>query len=236
MELLQETTDNAYQSLLNLAILHYRHTLSGHHIPTIKPIWTTVDNHSRIQLPDDCVAYTKISILLKNRLWTLSLDPRLAMRSPAPCLDNSPTSDEEADGVINSGVELGTIGFFPFWWNGQYYPDLTAAGGGWNENYYRVDMPNRVIYLDKPMPGRQVCIEYISDGISVNAGTLVPAGYLKPLYLYLRYEWWFMQNDQRWSKAEADYKQAVVEADWIVTSMTVEEAYDAVAIASGWHY
>jgi hypothetical protein len=146
-------------------------------LPALRVKRVTVSASKQIVLPKDCARYTKIAIDLGGKLWTLTMDSDITL---PPNFDTGVTPDNATETSSGSGVY-----FMPHYWNGQYYGGLFALGGGFNDAYYRYDEATRTIsFLDNRI-GREVVIEYLSNGADINIDSLVPHYWITPLRNWL---------------------------------------------------
>ena len=144
----------------------------------VKVVYLKPNAANIVQLPDDFVDYTKIGIMVGNRLWTLTLNNNIVPPRNIECgLDVR---------VTNSGLSTFPAGgyyFIDHWWGDRFITGLYGLGGGLNTAYYNIDKENRTLLLDGVIYTGEVVLEYKTDGIG--EGTPVPAQAIEPLKRHL---------------------------------------------------
>lgn len=178
----RDYNESDYDYILNIAKdgLIY---LNIFHIQGLNVVHLRFDDKKTLPWPSDMVDYSKIGISINGRLWNLSVDESL-LESNESC--QCPCDITEVGSVSETEI---TSGFYyaPHYYQGKYYPRLFGLGGGWNENYVKIDRKNRkFIFEDKVLNG-EIVLEYKSTGIKTNGQTLVPAQAFEVLRQYIHY-------------------------------------------------
>jgi hypothetical protein len=196
--------------------------------PCVRVAHLKVNGVNQVALPQDFMRYTKIALNHGGRLWTLGLDVNMSL----------PTVEEAGQLNINQAtgpsVETGVY-FIDHSWNGVYFPALFAAGGGFNEAYYRIDPTNSFIQLSGSIQGGEIILEYISTGIEVNPATLVPPYYIEPMRNYLIWQMAEFEPQKYPVNAkdrERIYTESMADAA-MATGNTIDELLDAYYSAPG---
>ena len=196
-------------------------------LPSLRVKRLPVSAAKQVQLPYDCLRYTKIAIDYGGKLWTLTLNNDITVPPSMSCNSNS---------TVESGTPVSDgVFFIDHYWDGSYYGGLFAMGGGFNHAYYRYDEETRVLsFLDNVL-GREIVIEYLSNGADINPDSLVPHYYIAPLRNWLKYQAAFMRpNEYRFDPRvlRIEYDQSMMDAA-IGTGPTIDEIMDAYYSAPG---
>jgi hypothetical protein len=146
--------------------------------PCVKVAHLNLNSINQAALPADYVRYTKIAVDLGGKLWTLSLDNNITLPTNlAKCTSNVSVTDQS---------QQGGVWFAPYYTSGFYYGAQFSLGGGFNESYYRIDEENKLIQFLGDVPrGGKLVLEYLSNNLEANDGTMIPALYIPVLRWYL---------------------------------------------------
>lgn len=189
-------------------------------LPCLKVKKLQVSASKQVLMPDDLMRYTKIAIDYGGKLWTLTLDENITL---PPHFDCNNTTASEAEN------QAGGVWFQPYLWDGAYNGGVFALGGGFNQAYYRYDPSSRTLSFLDNLVGREIIIEYLSNGRDVNSQSLIPEYYHAPL------RWWlcYMAATFRASEYPFDpnqfknhYDNAMIDAA-VGTGPTYDEILDA---------
>lgn len=161
-----------YPWLENIFIRFYSDRLRGFHMPSVKTIKYPVDLATRIwTFPPDCIVYTKFAYRCSGSQSThiLGLNPDMDISEPLPiCTTDIEYAPQSAYGYYFSG-DGGN--------NANYEQPLYATGGGFAQNYYRVDDERNCVRFFENLPVGMAFMEYLSAGVNVCGDTIVPLGY-----------------------------------------------------------
>lgn len=161
--------DRKYVRYLQFAIDSLREINILHSDMGIQVAYLDMSDTRTIDYPQDYVKYTKVGILIGNRVWTLSVNDDIALPREEEC--GLPINDwpNVPDAILPT---LGGYRFAPHWRLNSYVGGLYGIGGGVNIGYFREDTQRRQFVFSNSIPGKQIVLEYISNGIS--GATVVP--------------------------------------------------------------
>ncbi|TXH57155.1 MAG: hypothetical protein E6Q97_04805 [Desulfurellales bacterium] len=227
---LKKSSDQDYPHFLQYAKRWYTEVVPHEGLRRLGVHYGKLDKLSRLGLPDDFVMYTRIGVLVGNRVWTLTIDPTLAMIPVPACLEGL-TETEGANNEDTSGIELDYL--FNSWWP-QY--KTFGASGGFNVGYYRPDLPNNVIYFDSTLLNRVVVLEYISNGSSVDGNTRVMEAYVNAginycAWMDIEYDMTIPVGERQRRQDQYDFSMA--DANFAANSPLIAEVLDAIYTATG---
>jgi hypothetical protein len=186
-------------------------TLNIHRIRTIRPYYTTVSEANIAALPPDYIDYNRIGIIFDGKIWELGYNPDINLPRNEVC------------GVtVGNPDNLSAIPS-PYWYEPTY-------GGGYNIGKYRIDEERRVIIFDGDMASKEICIEYVSTGMSITSKTYVPRVVIPVLKAYLN--WIIVERNEKKGigqsmRAEQLYNRALIEFNVFKNKFTIQEFMDA---------
>lgn len=195
--------------------------------PCIKVAHLNVKSIGQVALPEDYVRYTKIAVDLGGKLWTLSLDNNISLATNlGKCETNTQSEAQNQMGVW----------FAPYYSNSMYYGATYSIGGGFNEAYYRIDEEKKLIQFLGDVPkGGKLVLEYISNNLDTNEGTMIPALYIPVLRWYLMWkacEKFPKKYRMTLSNPKDEYEMAKTDAA-VASGSTPEEILDGYWAGSG---
>jgi hypothetical protein len=195
--------------------------------PCLKVAHLDINSVNQVALPPDIMRYTKIALDYGGRLWTLGLDPNMSLPTDMQACDSIPQASATD---IQTGVY-----FIDHSWNGVYFPALFAAGGGFNQAYYRVDPTNTFIQLSNDIRGGKIVLEYLSTGADINSQTLVPHYYIEPMRNYII--WQLAEFEPQKYPVNAQNRERIYTESMADAAMsqgnTIDELLDAYYSAPG---
>jgi len=195
--------------------------------PCLKVLHTSVNSVGQVPLPSDFLRYTKIAIDYGGRLWALGFDENIAVPTTMEIGPELKTTNE-------ANPSTGVF-FMDHSWNGRYFPALFAAGGGFNQAYYRIDPTNTFIQFTSGVANNKIVIEYLSTGADINAQTLVPHYYIEPMRNYIIWQLAEFEPQKYPVNAqnrERIYTESMAEAG-MAQGNTIDELLDAFYSAPG---
>jgi hypothetical protein len=145
---------------------------------SVKVAYLEVNEAMNAELPSDFVRYTKIGMNEGGRIRTLTYDPSMIVSTEYR--DGKPSHVKK-----EPNKPFQTIEFIDHVKNGQYIGGMYAQGGGYNDNYYRVDRERGVISLQNSLNCRELVLEYISTGINTQTDTIVPIEAVPTIVAYI---------------------------------------------------
>lgn len=195
--------------------------------PCIKVAHLNLNSVQQAALPLDYVRYTKIAVDLGGKLWTLSLDNNITLPTNlAKCDDTQSPTSQDGFGVW----------FAPYYSNSIYYGAMFSIGGGFNDSYYRIDEEKKLIqFLGNIPKGGKLVLEYLSNNLEANEGTMVPALYIPVLRWHLIWkacEKFPKKYRMTLSNPRDEYEMAKTDAA-VASGSTPEEILDGYWAGSG---
>lgn len=133
------------------------------HLDKHKEAWLPVSTIETVTLPDDFVRFEAIGVPIHGRLWTFTKDDKII--TPTGLIGGS----EALNSDRGEGVEK-EVNFDPGY----------TTGGGYNTNYYKIDLDNNRIIL-QGTDRTEVLLYYLSSGVSIDTATYVPLQAVKAL-------------------------------------------------------
>lgn len=213
-------TTSRYVWLENEAVRFYRTKLRGYNMPSLVSVNVNVDQQTRIwSFPGDYIQYTRVAYNHNGFLVTLGRNDDINF-SNGPELCETPIEQLTIPPI--SGYYLA-----PLWGTNV---TLYSSGGGFSENYYRVNEDKGYIQFSESLnPGKAV-VEYLSAGRGVNGYTLVPIAYEYAFDKYLKWQLCLLtKNLVKLSPAfEEDYRNSLWDANILKKAPTTKEMMDVI--------
>jgi len=214
-----ETTLHNYERVLQIVIRGYNE-MNLYSLPAIKVVYLTVGDNLTVDLPSDYLHYTKIGVNIAGRFVTLGLNKEIVIpKALDACGEALNTGDTTSD-----YSDYWTEGYYyaPHFRGGQYVGEQFSAGGGFSRyGYYRIDEQNHQIALSSVVAGSQIILEYKSNGMDCEGGTLIPVVAIEPLIEWVHW---------RMAKANPRRPQSQKEAnrrDYIDKFLMMKEYFDS---------
>ncbi len=226
-----ENTDSNYVRYLQLAAMCARE--SNFSLPiNIKTIMIPYDRQKRyIDLPPDCVDYTKIGILAGDRVEMLGLNKNIAnsrnydgcgIIQPLPLVNQNST-----DGNPNTN-DFATF-FYNYYYNGLWGAVYGYGALGNNYGEYDYDPEFNRINLSAVVNTDFIYLEYKSNGIQEDGTILIPEQLIDELVQCLHW------RRLRFKKGENAYDKERARKDFIVAKKatrrkmgdSLQDYYDA---------
>lgn len=169
-------------------------------------------------LPSDCVSVTKIGYLSGNRVYSLTVDPNLALPE---------TSDFQCEGFPSSGNYSGLLVNTNYNFDSTAtISDFSAASGGRNVNYYRIN--GRQIVFSNEIPNGKLVIEYVGLG-GLDDGTLIEPAYTMAIKAWLMRLWHLHKGDKNMvAFYSSEYEMEIYNSNNVLYSPMLTELVDAV--------
>jgi hypothetical protein len=110
--------------------------------------------------------------------------------------------------------------------NGVFVGGLFGLPGGVDEAYYRIDMERRMIIFSGTVPRSEIVLEYISTGLKIEGGSLIPRECVAPLRNYIL--WQLEENDSRIAynekeRRKREYEESIEALRSFQNSFTADE-------------
>lgn len=150
-----------------------------------KTVNLTISALNVIDVPIDFIDYVRIGMESDNQIWTLTKNNNIVLPTGISC------------GALTS-ADTTPIADATLWL------DFSSTGGK-NFMYYRYDKESRRIVFRGDGVGREVILEYISDGVSMDAETYVPSDMVPMLTAYLEWQLKLYGDKENKSNSDTEY-------------------------------
>lgn len=164
---LEDYSAKMRKRILQFGINTYRHYIQTGIDPTIEVFYAKPDSLGQINLPDDYEYYTKVAVIYKGRVITLTLNKNMPINNRwDSCGDE--IIDAKEISIVDQQYGYPFVGHYRA---GNYVGELYGMGGGINRmGYFKEDKRKRMIQITN-LPLDEVVIEYVSSALS--GGTIV---------------------------------------------------------------
>ena len=181
----------------------------------VEVAYLTIDANGVINLTTagltDYVDYVKVGIIIKGKLWNLSVNNKITLRrteipaSEAVDIFNGTSRDDITDGYYYAG----------HYYNGIYNQAVYGYGGGFAKSYFRYDNESNEFQFDTAIPTTKVVLEYLSTGIKLTGATVIPRTYVDYVVSAIHDKFAFF--DKKLTRGEkADFRQRFIEEENIL--------------------
>lgn len=225
---LEEDSTLKYQKYLQFAYRGFR-DLNLFVMHNIKTVYLDMNDALAAKLPPDFVKYRAIGLIVNNRIYTLTLDERLAMnRKTDDC--GEPITDLTK--LNAAGITTGQTGyyFYPHFRNGLYVGEAFGEGGGHNpQGYFKLDLERGQIQFNSVLPKAEIIMEYKSNGLEEDGSAIVPEECVEAIIQWIfwkRVEHNKQVSDSTISEEERKYKMWYNKAKKYLNSFTASELRD----------
>jgi hypothetical protein len=180
----------------------------------IEVAYLAMDSNGIVSLSSltDYVDYTKIGIIIRGKLWILSVNEKIALR-------RDEMTESEALEIFNGNQREDVYEGYYFaghYYNGIYLDTLYGYGGGFAKSYFRYDNENREFQFDTAVPNTKVVIEYLSSGVKLTGATVIPLTLTDYITFGIHERFAFF--DKTLTRGErADFKQRFLEEENLAT-------------------
>ncbi len=179
-----ENTEHLYQRFLHWAI----EGLKDFYYDTAKEIKTIsvpMNATKTIDFPLDYVDWTKIGMVIGDRVWTFAVNDQLALKKEVDECGN-PTAKPTHKLANIAPTDLLNYGGYWFY---NYNGNSTYGYGGacHNIGYYRINRERRQIEFSSEVNTNEVYLEYISNGVNPNGGSVVNEYAAKLVKMYVQW-------------------------------------------------
>lgn len=153
--------------ILQFGINTYRQYIQTGIAPTIDVFYAKPDSLGNINLPDDYEYYTKVAVIYRGRVITLTLNKNMPFNDKIDSCGDPIISATEIP-MLDQNFGYPFVGHYRA---GNFVGELYGMGGGINRfGYFNEDKRRRRIQVTN-LPLDEVVIEYVSS--SLNAQTIV---------------------------------------------------------------
>jgi hypothetical protein len=162
------------------------------------------DNHA-IEIPNDYLDYTKISMMNGQHLQPLVEDNSLNL---VPNYDSDFQIQPYSQGFATDTATVEYAGYLsPYWWtvNWNSYGENTGrqfGGVGSMSDTFRVNKARNEIKINENLTLTQVVLEYVSNGMDADSATQIDWYAKDCLEAYCM--WQFKENNRTYSAGEAE--------------------------------
>ena len=188
----------------------------------VKAVRLPMNSYNAIDLPDDCVDWTKVAIQVGDRLWVLGVAEDIALAHETDDCGNIiknaavPSFDE-----ITNGLNLES--YIPFYFS-NYYGSLPISGnygeglygyytGVPYKGYFRENRDKRQLQFTSNIQAPYIYLEYITDGSVCNGSTKVAPVAFDYLVQYVHYQRVKFRQDV--SIGEKDYQERALHYEYL---------------------
>ena len=203
---MNDYTMRNYKRLIQISIEGYGE-LALWHLNTLDVVYLRMNEAKTVQLPADYIDFLKIGVPINGKLRVLTQHNQILL--PRTFEDGEPVGN--ADG--NDTVDAASLVYFSdHFRGGQYVGGLFGMPGGVDDAYFRIDREQRLIVFSGSVPRSEIVLEYISTGLKVEGGSLIPREAVPALRTYV--QWQMIENDPRVSlsakeRAETNHDKEV---------------------------
>jgi hypothetical protein len=163
VSLVQQDNDDysakMFQKYVQYAINTYRKYIQNGIDPTIDVFYATANDLGLINMPLDYEYYTKVGVLHRGKLYTLTLNPNL------PINNRIDTCGDLVDDLSNMETTIfdGGYPFVGHYRAGNYVGELYGLGGGINAfGYFNEDKKNRQIQTSSLLRNESVSYTHLT--------------------------------------------------------------------------
>jgi len=190
-------------------------TFFGAWVKTAKLEMTAMDT---VTLPEDYVAFIRIGVPYKGRLWVSTRDSNLLIPTDVECGEEV-INEEDGEDLV-----LGAVTTSHF-----------MNPGGQNKEYYRIDLEGNRIIMNG-VSRTTVILEYKSNGINFNGKTRIPRIAEESVIA------WIHRERTRFDRTSTAKDAAMADQRWVeevrYLKRAQEPGLDALydAVMAGWKY
>lgn len=191
------------------------------HLNNIEVVYLRMSDAKAVDLPADFIDWTKIGIPINGKLRVLTNHKQILL--PREFADGEEVGNTDSN-LSSANQAVSFIGHFR---GGQFVGGLYGFPGAIDDGYYRIDREERTIVFSGSLPRAEIVLEYISSGVLLAGGTVIPREAVPALRAYLL--WQIIENDPKVSATEKERKkmqyEGEVEALRFFQSMFTKDEY-----------
>jgi hypothetical protein len=202
-----------YLKYLNYATRILRE-LNLFHIRIVNTVRLSMSTLGTVGIPDDYMSFVSLSVPVNGQQWIFTSNEKLIIP------DTETGGVQELDIVEGEGVVLG---------NGS---DLAGygVGGGRNDYYYRIDLPNNRIVING-FNRSTVTLTYVGTGIKIGQETIVPV--IAKEAMIAGIQMMIDRRDKTVPMNQKDMSKMIYEEECekliLIQGPTIDELFDAIA-------
>jgi len=218
MNRLKDYSMRNYSFLEQIVIEGYTE-LNLWHLDNIEVVYLKMSEAKAVSLPCDFVDWTKIGIPINGKLRVITNHKKILLPRKFP--------DGEPVGNTDSGETSDVnIYFIDHIRSDQYMGGLYGVPGGVDKVYYRFDRENRQLVFSGAAPRSEIVLEYISSGVNLEGGTIIPIEAVPALRAYAL--WQNIENDRKTplnekERKKSQYEEEVEKLRFFQSSFTADE-------------
>lgn len=189
-----DTTEHSYQRFLHWAFECAR-DISFDTALEVKTVRLTMSNAKTIDLPPDLVDFTKVGVVMGDRVKTYIINSRLEISHDVDECGN-PVDKPTTTGL--DGLSLGG-----YYFNNYLGGTVFGYGGTCNNiGYCRLDKKRNQLVFSSEVDKTDVYLEYITDGANPDGESMVQQYCAKAVKLYIL--WMRKEGSRRFNETEKD--------------------------------
>jgi len=189
---LQDYSMKNYVRYTQIAIEGFSEELSLFHLDAgSEVVYLHMSLGKTVALPADFVDYIKIGYPINGSLKVITRNDNILLPR---------VFDDDGTAIGNTTVNdvtapSGAVYFQDHWRNGSFVGGLYGLPGGIDVAGFRVDRENRQLVFSGETPRSEIILEYISSGLKLGGGSLIPRECVAALRTYVL--WKKDENDPR---------------------------------------
>ena len=208
-----------HYSFLEQIIIEGYTDLNLWHMDNIEVVYLRMSDQKDVDLPCDFVDWSKIGIPINGKLRVLTRNENILL--PRKFSDGADVGNTD-----DANEAVGGLYFTDHFRNGQFVAGLYGLPGGIDQAYYDIDRENRKIIFSGNVPRAEIVLEYISSGIDLAGGTIIPREAVPALRQYAI--WQLIENDPKVSASEKErkkeqYEEQIEALRYFQTAFTIDE-------------
>lgn len=181
-----------YMRFTQIAIEGFSEELSLFHLDAgSEVVYLHMSVAKTCALPSDYVDYLKIGYPINGSLKVITRNDNILLPR---VFDDDGTAIGNTT-INDTTVPFGAVYFQDHWRNGSFVGGLYGLPGGIDVAGFRVDRENRQLVFSGETPRSEIILEYISSGLKLGGGSLIPRECVAALRTYVL--WKKDENDPR---------------------------------------
>ncbi len=190
-----------HYSFLEQIVIEGYTDLNLWHLNNIEVVYYKMSDAKSVPLPPDFVDYCKVGIPIGGKIRVITRNPNILL--PRTYEDTDP--EEEVGHTDADNTSSGAIFFVDHFRNGQFVAGLYGLPGGLDHTEWNIDWERRQLVFGGSIPRTEIVLEYISSGINLSGGTIIPREAAPALRQYAL--WQIIENDHKVSANEKERKK-----------------------------
>lgn len=188
---LQDYSMKNYVRYTQIAIEGFSEELSLFHLDAgSEVVYLHMSLGKTCALPADFVDYIKVGYPINGSLKVITHNDNILL--PRVFDDGTAIGNTT---INDTTVPFGAVYFQDHWRNGSFVGGLYGLPGGIDVAGFRVDRENHQLVFSGETPRSEIILEYISSGLKIGGGSLIPRECVAALRTYVL--WKKDENDPR---------------------------------------